>query len=330
MRPLSKELITQYDINIRKYQYIRSNYYLETNKGRFVLRRVDLPKEQVLFCYDVDRYVRNNGFNNISSICTTKKNSPYALIGDQYYILQEYIPFEETDFQRFEDLKNTVSILAYFHKAARGVESSVRTAEEVRIKNIYEYYIKRKAENGKLKKSITRLRQKSKFELMFLQDSEAYRQLEDMALSSISNELVETLIQKSKQQKHVAHKDYTYHTVNKTEEGYYIIGQIDSCNYDIQILDLAQILIKIMQKNNWNYDVLYYLIEEYNRICPLNRDEFKLLKFKLIYPEKYNSICYKYISSKRRWNYSMFEQKWENMLGYKECQIRVAKMIDSW
>ena len=320
----------QYDLNVRKYQYIRSSYYIETNKGKFILRRVDLPKDQISFCYEVDRYIKSRGFSNLNSIYTTKKNLPYALVGEQYYMMQSYVLFEETDFKNFEDLRNTVSILAYFHKAARGVESLIRTPEEIRIKNIYEYYIKRKAENGKLKKSISRLRQKSRFEMMFLQDSEAYRELEERALLGISKELIDDIIYKSKKERHVAHKDYTYHTVNKSKEGYYLINQIDTCNYDIQILDLAQILIKIMQKNSWNYDVLYYLIEEYNRICPLTMEEFKLLKFKLIYPEKYNSICYKYISSKRRWNYSMFEQKWENMMAYKEHQMRVAKIIDSW
>ena len=85
-----------------------------------------------------------------------------------------------------------------------------------------------------------------------------------------------------------------------------------------------------MQKNDWDKKILYNLIQEYNKERILSKDEMSLFKFMMIYPEKYNSICFRYISSKRRWNYSMFEQKWENMLAYKDKQIEAAKMIKSW
>ena len=102
------------------------------------------------------------------------------------------------------------------------------------------------------------------------------------------------------------------------------------CGYDIQVLDLAHILAKIMQKNDWDCSILYELIERYNGIRPLSNKEFNLLKFMMIYPEKYNNICFKYSSSKRRWNYSMFEQKWKNMLMYKDRQIATARLVNTW
>ncbi len=330
MRPLSRELIAQYDLNIKKYQYIRSNYYLETNKGKFVLRRVEIPKEQISFNYEVDTQLQERNFNGISNIYATKKKIPYALLGEQYYLMQAYESCEETDFKEYEDLKGIITSLALFHKIGVEINSKMRSVEEIKIKNIYEYYLRRRAENTKLKKNMIALKQKSNFEIMFLEGCEEYRELEELALQSIDSQLVERLIKGVKQTKSIAHKDFTYHTVNKTESGKYIISGLDVCNYDIQVLDLAQILSKMMQKNEWNNQILYELIEEYNKERPLSQDEFKMLKFMMIYPEKFNSICFKYIGSKRRWNYSMFEQKWENMLHYKENQIEVAKQIHGW
>lgn len=330
MRPLSRELTTQYDLNIKKYQYIRSNYYLETNKGKYMLRKVDVPKEQLFFNYEVDTHLEAGGFKGISSIYTTKKKVPYAMLGDQYYVMQAYEPVEETDFRHPADLAGIIQALALFHHNANGVESKVRDVKEIKVKNIYEYYQRRRNENTKLKKSMSTLKQKSDFEIMFLEGCEEYRYLEELALDSIDAALVERLITEVKDTKSVAHKDFTYHTVNKTDKGKYIIGHLDLCNYDIQVLDLAQILSKIMQKNDWNNDVLYNLIDIYNKERPLSQDEIRMLKFMMIYPEKFNSICFKYIGSKRRWNYSMFEQKWENMLHYKENQLKVAKHIKNW
>lgn len=330
VRPLSRELLAQYDVSVKKLQYIRSNYYLDTNRGKFMLRKVDLPREQILFNYEVDTHLKDNGFEDINAIYTTKKKSPFALVGEQCYIMQQYINCDETDFKNFQDLKETVLVLARFHKACRGVESKIKDIDMLKIKNIYEYYCKRMGENAKLRKNMVSLKQKSNFEIMFLESAEEYRQLEEMALEIINYDLVEALIDEVKRGQLVAHKDYTYHTVNKTDLDTYIISQIDTCGYDIQVLDLAHILSKIMQKNDWNSGVLYQLIEAYNSIRTLSAGEFNLLKFMMIYPEKYNSICYKYISSKRRWNYSMFEQKWGNMLVYKDKQLATAKLINTW
>lgn len=330
VRPLNRELLAQYDISVKKLQYIRSNYYLDTNRGKFMLRKVDLPREQILFDYEVDTHLKDNGFEEINAIYTTKKKGPFALANGQYYVMQEYVNCDETDFKDLQDLKETILVLARFHKACRGVESKIKDVDAVKIKNIYEHYCKRMGENAKLKKNMVSLKQKSNFEIMFLDSVEEYRQLEEMALETISYDLVEELIEEVKEKKFIAHKDYTYHTVNKTDINTYIISQIDTCGYDIQVLDLAHILSKIMQKNDWNSNILYELIKAYDSVRTLSDNEFRLLKFMMIYPEKYNSICYKYISSKRRWNYSMFEQKWENMLAYKDKQLATAKLINTW
>ena len=144
MRPLSRELIAQYDLNIKKYQYIRSNYYLETNKGKFVLRRVEIPKEQISFNYEVDTQLQERNFNGISNIYATKKKIPYALLGEQYYLMQAYESCEETDFKEYEDLKGIITSLALFHKVGVEINSKMRGVEEIKIKNIYEYYLRRR------------------------------------------------------------------------------------------------------------------------------------------------------------------------------------------
>lgn len=330
MRPLCRELTSQYDISIKKYQYLRSNYFLDTNKGKFALRKVDLTKDQLGFSYEVDTHLSQCHFDCLSNIYATKKKSPYAVLGDESYVMQNYKPCEETDFKDYKDLKGIIVVLAKFHNASVNVESKIRNPEEAKIKNIYTYYKKREFENNKLKKNILSLRQKSNFELMFLDSCEAYRHLEEVALDSIDDNLACRLIQKACESRSIAHKDFTYHTVNKTDDDRYIISQIDVCNYDIQVLDLAQILSKIMQKNEWDKELLYNLIQEYDKERTLSEDEMRMLKFMMIYPEKYNSICFKYMGSKRRWNYSMFEQKWMNMLAYKDKQMEAVKMIESW
>lgn len=330
VKPLSKDILSQYDINIKRYQFIRSCYFLETNKGKFLLRKIDFPKEQVQFNYEVDAHLKQSNFKNINAIYTTKKRTPYAVFGEQLYIMQEYIECEETDFKNIEDLRNMIYLLAVFHKSARHVISKIKDAKQINIKNIYDYYAKRNLQNTKLKKKIIDLKQKSKFEIMFLDSCDEYTHLEQMALERINRELAEKLITDVKADCRIAHKDYTYHAVGKTNQNQYIINNIDVCGYDIQVIDLANILGRVMQKNEWDIAILYDLIKAYDSRNGLSKEEFGALKAMMIYPEKYNSICTKYLGSKRRWNYNMFEQKWQNMIDYRENQVKAAKIINSW
>ena len=293
------------------------------------MRKVDVSKEQIGFSYEVDTHLSQCKFDKINHIYPTKKKQPYAMVGDECYVMQHYLATEETDFKEMTDLIGIIQELALFHKLAVDVKSDIRKPEQSKIKNVYEYYKKRQQQNNKLKKNMAVLKQKSNFELMFLDECEDYRKLEELALGTISEELGCQLIQQVIDNKTIAHRDFTYHTITKSHGGY-SISNIDMCNYDIQILDLSQILSKIMQKNEWNKEILFELIKQYDDVRTISDIEMKLLKFMMIYPDKFNSICVKYMASKRRWNYSMFEQKWENMLVYKDNQIDVAQSIINW
>lgn len=327
MRILSNELTAQFDINIKKYQYNRSNYYLETNKGKYMLRKINIPKEQVLFEYEVSEYIHDNGFNQITKIYTNKKKIPYSIYKDKVYIMEKYVECEEVDFKEVEDLKNITKLLALFHNSARGIKSEIRNIDNSTIKNIYEYFEKRHTECNRLKKKISKLSQKTPFEIMFLQGYKEYEELEKIALSCINLESCNQLIKEAKENYTLIHNDYNYHAISKVGEDEYMINNLDNCIYNLQIIDLANLLTRIMQKNNWDVDLLKELIDIYQQQKPLSEVELRGLKAMLIFPEKYASICNKYLNSKRRANYNMFELKWENMLEYKADQLAAAYKI---
>jgi CotS family spore coat protein len=330
VKPICNEIISQYDLVIRKYQYLRSSYYLDTNNGRYLLRKAKVKKEQLEFEYEVNRHLLQSNFENISRIYLTKKNTPYAIYQDQLYVMQEYDGCEETDFKDSIDLNNIVLVLGKFHKAATHFHTNIRDVETVNIKNMYTHYKKRASQNNHLKKIIARSKHKTNFEIMYLKDFGFYEKLQELALMQSSQEAYENLIEQTRESKKVAHNEYAYHAVSKTKGQGYVINNLDTCNYGVQLLDLVHILGRIMQKNNWNIELLYELIDTYNSINTITGDALSILKMLLIFPGKYDSICFKYMTTKRRWNYNMFEQKWKNMVDYQRMQEEAARQIARW
>lgn len=327
---LTNDLTAQYDLGIKKMQYNRSNYYLETNKGQYLLRKVNIPREQIAFEYEINKQLINKGFQALEKIYLTKKQSPYAFQQDKVYILQSYREVEEIDFKDEEDLRQILTVLGRFHKVAKYIQTPDRKIENAAIKNIYEYFQKRSAETKKIKNSISGISQKSKFEIMFNEDYRVYEALEHMALSLVNEDVALKLIEKAKKQFTLVHNEYTYHAVGKGKNKEYIINHLDACSYNIQLLDVANVLTKVMQKNNWDIRLLDKLVQDYVKVNPLSDEEYRVLKAMLIFPEKFASICHKYTTSRRRNNYSMFELKWENMIAYKEEQLKAASDIEKY
>lgn len=328
MKTMGNELFAQYDMSIKKVQYNRSNYYLDTKQGNLMLRKTIVPKDQICFQYEVTQQLLQKGFTEIAKMYLTKKQNPYGLYQDKYYILQSYNKTMEIDFTSEGDLKAVIEVLARFHKSAKNIDSKTRNVQNASVKNIYEYFQKRVVDAKHMRKKITGFSQKTKFEMMFLDHYKEYEMLQYMALDLVTPEISNQLMEKVRSEKTLIHNDYTYHAVGRLEDGSsYMINNLDACTYNIQLLDLTNVLTKIMQKNNWNIRLLDQLIASYDAIYNLNKAEVNVLKAMLIFPEKYANICFKYTTSKHRNNYSMFEHKWENMLVYKEAQLLTAKAL---
>ncbi|MEG0578419.1 MAG: hypothetical protein RR490_00650, partial [Niameybacter sp.] len=66
MKQVGNEVFAQYDISIKKIQYSRSNYYLDTKQGQLLLRKTLIPKEQIVFEHEVTQQLLEKGFSEIN------------------------------------------------------------------------------------------------------------------------------------------------------------------------------------------------------------------------------------------------------------------------
>jgi CotS family spore coat protein len=327
MRTTNNELLSQYDLSIKKSQYNRGNYYIDTGKDKKMIRRVNIPKEQIVFEHETIEQLIDSHFQGISPIYLTKKQLPYATYQERFYVMQEDWQGMEVDFTNKEDLIRLVELLAKFHLSARHIKSKSKDIHTTPLKNVHTHFCKRYIEGEKLKRFISKNASKTAFERMFLQGYRQYQQLEALAISQINEADCIRLIEKAKLEKTVVHGNYSYHTIYKNNQGKYFIEDMDSCGYNIQVLDLCSFFTKVMQKNEWDIKLLILLTNFYSKIKPLTLEEFKVLKSMLIFPEKYANICQSYTHSKRSANYNVFEVKWQNMLVYKETQMKAAAYI---
>ena len=67
----------------------------------------------------------------------------------------------------------------------------------------------------------------------------------------------------------------------------------------VQISDFSNFMRKIMEKYNWEETLGMSMIEEYNRINPISRQDFVQLYNRLAYPEKFWKITNRITTQER-------------------------------
>jgi spore coat protein I len=79
------------------------------------------------------------------------------------------------------------------------------------------------------------------------------------------------------------------------------VTNFEKCHNDCQVADLYQFLRKVMEKHDWNINVAYRLVDEYDRLKPLEDDDIDMLVTLLSFPEKFWKIINQYYNAGKAW-----------------------------
>jgi len=69
----------------------------------------------------------------------------------------------------------------------------------------------------------------------------------------------------------------------------------------VQMTDLYCFVRKVMEKNNWNISFGKLIVDEYNKVNPLSKDQMNILYVLLLYPEKFWKITNFYYNARKSW-----------------------------
>lgn len=104
------------------------------------------------------------------------------------------------------------------------------------------------------------------------------------------------------------HGSYNYHSVLFCS-GYMATVNFDRFHVGYQLTDLYQFIRKVMEKNNYNFNIAVKMIEEYDRILPLTKEDYRYIYILYSYPEKFWKVSNRYMNSK---NAGFHLQIWKN------------------
>ena len=316
------EIERQFQIKIESIKANKGIYYLKTNKGERCLKRINYGPQKLLFVYGAKEHLIKNGFNTIDRYYLNIDGEPYALVNEDLYTLSEWLEGRECDFHNIEEVKIAARALARLHEASKGYdppENSKLKSDLGRWPSLMEKRIK---SLDKMRDMVRKKNNKSSFDLLYIKSMEFYKEMGTKALNTLNQSQYSKYCAIAEEEKGFCHHDYTYHNIILSENNTVNIIDFDYCKREVRSFDIANFMIKVLKRCNWNIEFANAIIEAYNEENKIDDEEYRIIYSFLQFPQRYWRLANRYYYNEVNWGQNTFANKLESIINEKEEYIK--------
>ena len=289
------ECLNQYDLEVISLKRGRGAVICETDQGMMLLKQCDVSEKRIQFEEEVLSCLKKNEDIYVDDYRRTAGGELLAAGADgSKYLLKHWYGGGGCDMRSQSDILAGVCQLASLHLKLRKVLPSPlweqKSVEPALLAAVLE---KRNREFRRIRNFVKQRRKKTDFELLFTSSFEEFygqaaQAAEQMAEISENRELF------------LCHGDYNNHHILMDGQQT-AITEFGKMHLDVQIWDLYHFMRKALEKHNWNLRLGKGMLEAYDRILPVKKEERTYLYLLFLYPEKYWKQLNFYYNSNKAW-----------------------------
>jgi CotS family spore coat protein len=317
-------VLEQYDLEIRQITKGRGVYLCDTDQGIKVLLPFRGSAERAEYLRMVLLSLWEQGFP-AEQICVTREGTAAAEdeSGVRYW-LKDCIAGSECSTTREEEMRRAVEALARFHQAAKAVAPEA-PALLVRSRSEPEtLYRRHDRELVKVKNYIHARHSHNELERLFLEQYPYYIEQADQAVDGM-----EGCTKPQGGTRTICHGAFHQHNVLRTPQGMQIVNFETMC-WNEPVVDLANFVRKMMEKNQWEVSLGLGLFESYDRVRALSAGEWQLLYRILLFPEKFWKVSNHYYNSHKAWISGRDTQKFRQIIAAETKRARFLENLFSF
>ena len=324
-----KKILDNYNIEVIDVQRIRSVYKIKSKDGVYCLKKVGSSEKKAIKSIRIMEYLMTKNFHKVAKPIYCITGEILVKADDSSYYLTNWIDAEEVDFENPNHVTDSVQLLAEFHEKAKGFNDN-----DIKMKSnlgkVIKMYNRKLQLMSKFKDQLAKIQNKSIFDITYQDNINYYIAQARQSIELLKNSEYLSLCEESKKEKHVCHNSFYYQNILKDNNNNYFIVDLESCLYDLPLIDLAKFLRRIMSRESflWDFNYCNELITEYSRIRKINDKEYKVLLALLIFPYKFYRLGRKKYLKKKRWKEDRYIRKLNRVLEsivYKNTFIKDFK-----
>lgn len=311
MQGVDREITSNYGLEVKNIVPFKDTYMVQTDKGSKILKKMLFSPERILFIHGAKEHLANKGFANIDRYLTTIKGEPCFNFDNASHVLYDLLEGRECNFDNDIEVRKAAQLLASMHSASKGYRPLDGSKIQDELGMLPAYFNKRLEDIKKLRKIAKK--GKSRFDHMFLENADYFIGMGEQAAVELEKSSYASLINEARAEGVFCHHDFTHHNIICSEERFSVVN-FDYCCFELRIYDLANLIRRKMRKCNWDMDKAVLIVDGYNSVSQLNRDEIAVMKLILQFPQKFWRVVNRYYNSRRSWSERSFIVKLQEVI----------------
>lgn len=289
----TEAILSQYELEIHEVKKGRGSHICQTAQGMKLLVPFRGSNEKAVVLKEMLEQLRNYGFS-VEQIVVNREGNVVTRdeVTGESFLLKDYISGVELNVTNKEELRSAISLLALYHRAAERVHVNLpkhlQETEGIVVESRKRHY----REIIKTKNYIRNRKKKSEFEQLYM---EAFPQM----LATMERSIA-ILEEQTAPRCILCHGEVNQHNI-LCDNGNWHLVNFENFTYSWRMVDLANFLRKIMEKNNWDSNLGKELLEIYGGCIALEEEEWRRLYGLLLFPERFWKITNHYMNSRKSW-----------------------------
>lgn len=319
-------VMSKYHLITYKISHYRQEVFqIETNEGLKALKICSNGEEKNLFIYGIMNHLWKKGFRKISPPILSSNGHPYVLLKDKIYLLNDWIHGRQCNFDSYDDLKAAASTLAEFHKYSCGLKINSETKARIMTHR----WITTLTDRGNDLKAFVNLATKTP-SLLGAKYLEHYKDVvaraekaREMLITSEYPKIASEAIEKG----FFVHRDVAGRNFIMHKRDAWLID-FDYARFDVRVVDIVRILERGLRNHQWNVAMGRGIIEAYNLINPIGREEYPIILAFLTWPQKTWRFFDRYFSGKKNWQEEILVRKFNNIMRKNKYQNKFLNWFE--
>jgi CotS family spore coat protein len=316
-------VLKEYNIEPKAITKVRSVYKIETHDGAKCLKKIKHGKGKPKRTYYITQYLMDRGFDKVAPFIKTSNDRLYVKHKGFYYYMTEWINGRECNIDDFEELKRCTKLLAEFHIAASGKEGKNYFKLHSNLKNWPSIFIDNCNQLLEFKALIEQKRIKSDFDNKYNNYIDYFYRQGLIAVDLLNKSDYYLISARAKESREVCHDSFYYQNliIDESSNNIYLID-LDSTVCDIRMHDLGKFIRRIMFKTPyaWNFNKASEIIDAYNSVVHITKEELEVLLAIIIFPHKFCKLGKKRYIKKKLWSEEKYNKKIGRQIKYIDKQ----------
>jgi CotS family spore coat protein len=320
------EILEQYDLQIKNTYRGRGAVICDTDKGLKLVREFTGSKYRLAFEYTLLKNLKDAGYL-IDSYVLNKSAEPCTAAKDgSVYIVKDWFNGRECDVNKSYEICEAVKQLAKLHICMQRLPCIENYVPYNTYSNLKQDYEKHNRELKKIRSFVRDKRKKNEFELYFIRYYDTFLYQAVTVLDLLNRSQYDLFWNESIENHHICHGNYNHHNILFTDKEI-AITNFERLSFDIQIRDMYLFMRKILEKNNWSIKLGEDMLNAYDSVKQITKNELETLSLMLLYPEKFWKITNYYYNSNKAWISERNLDKLNSIAKQNQNRLQFLEMV---